>query len=181
MRIIVAHGYSASPRDHWFPWLRERYGDGVLVPALPDSTSPRPDAWVDALGDAIGTPDDDTILVGHSLGCITTLRVLERLDVPWSLGGVVLVSGFVDPVPGLPELDPFTTPPLDVEGIARRIRLRHVIGSDDDAIVPPGLTARLARRLDAPLTIVPSAGHFLAQDGHLELPRILPVLEGMGA
>ncbi|MBG6237519.1 putative alpha/beta hydrolase family esterase [Mycetocola sp. CAN_C7] len=179
-RIVVAHGYLASPDKHWFPWLVEQYGaDVVHVPALPDPTEPQPAAWLETLAAAIGEVDDDTVLVGHSLGTITTLRVLAALPRPWTLGGLVIVAGFAEPLPNLPKLDPFTVPSLDLEPIRANIRHRHVFGSDNDTTVAPPITAALARSLDAPLTIIPGGGHFVERQGCRAIAELLPVINLM--
>lgn len=179
-RIVVAHGYLAAPHKHWFPWLAGQYGPGVVeVPALPHPKHPRFDEWLATLGGAIGQVDDDTILIGHSLGSITTLRVLEAMPQPWTLRGLVLVAGFAQPLPNLPQLDPFTARPVDLAPILAGTRQRHVFGSDDDTTVAPPLTAALARSLDAPLTIIPGGGHFVERQGCRSIPELLPVLDAM--
>ncbi|SEB50936.1 hypothetical protein SAMN04489806_0911 [Paramicrobacterium humi] len=184
LRIVVAHGYLANPQMHWFPWLREHYartlGDDVVrVPALPNSTDPELEPWVSTLAEAIGEVDDDTILIGHSLGSITTLRVLDRMPRPWSLRGLILVAGFAEPLPNLPKLDPFTAEPVDFEAIIAGARQRHVVGSDNDTTVAPPITARLAQHLAAPLTIIPDGGHFVQRQGCRSIPELLPIIDGM--
>ncbi|PWC06812.1 RBBP9/YdeN family alpha/beta hydrolase [Mycetocola zhujimingii] len=179
-RIVVAHGYNAAPDRHWFPWLVEQFAPGVVsVAALPNPTAPEPEPWVNALAATVGRVDDETILIGHSLGCITTLRYLERMPGPWRLRGLILVAGFVSPLPNLPQLDAFTTPPIDVHSLAGNIEHRHVFGSDNDTTVAPKFTAELARELAAPLTIVPGAGHFVDRLGCFSIPELLPVVNGM--
>jgi predicted alpha/beta hydrolase family esterase len=179
-RIVVAHGYLASPEKHWFPWLVEQYDPGVVqVPALPNSTNPQPGPWLDTLRDAVGEVNEDTVLIGHSLGSITTLRVLAQLPQRWTLRGLILVAGFAQPLPNLPKLDRFTSAPLDVEAILDGARQRHVIGSDNDTTVAPPITAALAESLAAPLTIIPGGGHFVERQGCRSLPQLLPVLDRM--
>lgn len=179
-RIVVAHGYLASPRKHWFPWLVEQFEPGVVrVPALPNSRHPQPGPWLETLQDAVGAVDDNTILIGHSLGSITTLRLLAELPGPWTLRGLILVAGFAQPLPNLPNLDPFTAAPLDVQAILHGARRRHVFGSDNDTTVAPPITAALARSLKAPLTVIPGGGHFVERQGCRSLPELLPVLSGM--
>jgi predicted alpha/beta hydrolase family esterase len=179
-RIIVAHGYLASPEKHWFPWLVAQYGAGVVrVPALPNSTNPQPGPWLETLSEAVGAVDDETILIGHSLGSIATLRLLATLPRPWTLRGLILVAGFAQPLPNLPKLDPFTAAPLDVQAVVDGARQRHVFGSDNDTTVAPPFTAALARSLQAPLTILPGGGHFVERQGCRSLPELLPVIDGM--
>jgi predicted alpha/beta hydrolase family esterase len=178
MRIVVAHGYLADPTRHWFPWLIDHYGsDVVSVIELPDPEEPELEAWVHTAAAAIGEVDEATILLGHSLGCVTLLHVLNRLEQPWRLGGLVLVSGFVDRLSNLPKLDLFTEEPLDLDRVRRNTLTRHVLRSDDDGTVAPEHTDRLAALLDAPVTVVPGGGHFVDRQGHRSLPALLPILD----
>ncbi|MET1052813.1 MAG: alpha/beta hydrolase [Mycetocola sp.] len=179
-RIVVAHGYLASPEKHWFPWLVEQYGAEIVsVPALPDPKAPQLDAWLDTLRAAIGEVDDDTVLIGHSLGSVTTLRVLDSLPRPWTLGGLIIVAGFAEPLPNLPQLDPFTVPPLDLAPLVGSIRQRQVFGSDNDTTVDPSVTAALAKAIDAPLTILPGRGHFVERQGCRAIAELIPVINRM--
>ncbi|MFU8947242.1 RBBP9/YdeN family alpha/beta hydrolase [Mycetocola zhadangensis] len=179
-RIIVAHGYNAAPHRHWFPWLVEQFEPGVVtVPALPNPRAPELEPWVNTLAETIGDVDDNTILIGHSLGSITTLRVLERMPRPWRLRGLILVAGFVSALPNLPKLNEFTAPPVDGAAIAAHISHRAVLGSDNDTTVAPAFTADLARELDAPLTLIPGGGHFVDRLGCHSIPELLPVINRM--
>ncbi len=178
MRIVVAHGYRADPSRHWFPWLVDHYGaDTVSVLEFPRPTEPELEEWVDVAAAGVGTVDEQTILLGHSLGCVTLLHTLNRLPGPWRLGALVLVSGFVDRLPNLPKLDPFTEEPLDLDRIRRNTGARQVLRSDDDDTVAPVFTERLAELLDAPVTVVPNGGHFVDRQGHRSLPALLPILD----
>ncbi|RWZ67945.1 serine hydrolase family protein [Labedella populi] len=178
MRIVVAHGYLADPTRHWFPWLVEHYGAGTItVLEFPEPDDPDLGSWVHTAAAGIGAVDEETILLGHSLGCVTLLHVLNRLEQPWRLGGLVLVSGFVDRLPNLPKLDRFTEEPLDLDRVRRNTTARHVLRSDDDETVAPDITDRLAMLLDAPVTIVPGGGHFVDRQGHRSLPAVLPILD----
>ncbi|MFD4992208.1 RBBP9/YdeN family alpha/beta hydrolase [Cellulosimicrobium cellulans] len=176
---VIIHGYGATPRDHWFDWLADclrRDGTPTQIPALPEPSSPDPRAWSDATSHAIGRPGPGSILVAHSLGCLAVLRHLASLAGPWSLGRLVLVAGFVDPLPALPELDGFIDGGVDVSGVAERIRDLSVLRSDNDLYVPGGHTDRLAELLGASARVVPGAGHFLASDGVTSLPEALEVI-----
>ena len=71
--------------------MLEDKGYSVEVPEMPDTYHPKIDEWVNKLKEVVGTPDKDTILVGHSIGCQTIMRYLESVD---EIGGVVFVAGF---------------------------------------------------------------------------------------
>ncbi|SEB45979.1 RBBP9/YdeN family alpha/beta hydrolase [Arthrobacter woluwensis] len=174
-RALIFHGYGATPEDHWFGWLAERLEDDgipVTVPALPDPLGPDPVVWEDAVRTALGTPDAGTIVVAHSLGCLTVLRALGSLAGPWRLGTLVLVAGFLDPLPALPGLDGFIADGSPVDGLAERLDRLVVLRSDRDEFVPTAHTDRLAALLGTEPQVVDGAGHFLADDGVTEAPAI---------
>jgi hypothetical protein len=172
-RVHIVHGYLASPQDHWFPWLEQQLrkeGARVSTLQMPRPDRPELNAWLEHLQREIGTPDQHTYFVAHSLGCVALMHYLATLPSNVRIGGVVLVSGFTDPLPNLPQLDEFTAALLDLAKLAQRINHRFVIVSTNDTIVPPAHTRRLSRGLDARLLSVENAGHFLASDGFVDLP-----------
>ena len=172
---MIFHGYGATPADHWFGWLAgqlEADGISATIPALPDPLDPQPEQWEDSVRSALGEPDEHTIVVAHSLGCLSVLRYLRSLPGPWWMGTLVLVSGFIDPLPALPELDCFIGDGCDLNGLSEQIGRIEVIRSDNDALVPPAHTDCLAKRLGASARVVPGAGHFLAAEGITELPIV---------
>lgn len=178
-RATIIHGYAATPEDHWFGWLAAQLdarGIPTTVPALPDPEAPDPGRWLSAVAASVGTPDEGSVLVAHSLGCLTALRHLCSLEGPWRLGAAVLVSGFVDPLPSLPTLDSHVGPPLDLARIRDRISSLTLIRSDEDPYVPPSHTDRLAGLLGTASQVVPGAGHFLAADGVTSLPAALAAI-----
>lgn len=182
-RAIIIHGYLATPRDHWFPWLAEQLtatGVHVRIPELPAPDSPDPVAWQRAVGECLGTPDSGTAVIAHSLGGLAILRHLAALPELWELGALALVAPFAEPLPSLPELDAHIGEGVAVEGIERHLGRLLVIRSDADELVLPCQTDRLARRLGTEPIVVPDAGHFLAADGVTELPPVLGFLTGEG-
>ncbi|RAM35667.1 RBBP9/YdeN family alpha/beta hydrolase [Arthrobacter globiformis] len=175
-RVVIVHGYESSPDANWFPWLQsvlEAQGIAVTVVPLPDPDAPAKAAWQSAVSAALGVPDATTVVVAHSLGVVTVLRVLATLPEPWELGGLVLVAGFTEPLEALPELDGFLATDVDVERVATSIRERTVLRSETDPFVPPEASDDLARRLDARLQVHPHAGHFTEDDGVTRLPALL--------
>jgi Predicted esterase of the alpha/beta hydrolase fold len=180
--VYIIHGYLASPSHHWFPWLKRQLaaeGAQVFVPPMPDPEHPDPAEWIEFLDANVHTHDERTFFVAHSLGCIALLRHLERVSADTRIGGLVLVSGFSEPLPGLPLLDAFTLDGYDVEHITRIAPRRTVLAALDDSIVPYAHSERLSRELRAKLVTLPTGGHFLESDGFTELPVALNELESM--
>src|SRR5258708_4038335 len=83
--IFIFHGTRGHPKENWFPWLKsklEKKGFRIFIPQFPDPKDhPLPD-WLDVLKDYFKYIDKETILVGHSLGGLFLLRILESLDHP---------------------------------------------------------------------------------------------------
>lgn len=167
-RASIFHGYGATPADHWFESLAEQLEtDGIptVIPALPNPLDPISEQWVHAVRTALGAVDEHSIIVAHSLGCLTVLRYLRSLSGAWRLDTLVLVSGFVDRLPALPDLDDFIAEGCDVTGLSDRIDRIAILRSDDDPFVPTEHTDRLANLLGVAVQVIPGAGHFLAADG----------------
>lgn len=178
-RVVIVHGYEASTDANWFPWLQDALeAEGIVVTVVPLPTPDHPEkaAWEEAVGAALGVPHAATVVVAHSLGVVTVLRVLAALPEPWDLGGLVLVAGFTEPLEALPALDGFLATDVDVERVARSIGDRTVIRSDTDPFVPAAASDDLARRLGARLQVHPGAGHFMTEDGVTSLPALLDLI-----
>lgn len=176
-RLFIIHGYTATPQNHWFNWLKAQaglLGMEVIVPALPNTTAPQESEWVAELARQVGTVDENTWFVGHSLGCITVLRFLSRQQ--HVAAGIIMVSGFSEPVDRLPELDGFTATPLDNLQVISKIPHRAVIASLDDDIVPADYSLRLSQQINAPLFGLPNGGHFLDRQGFDTLPLVADLL-----
>ncbi|WP_026888933.1 RBBP9/YdeN family alpha/beta hydrolase [Clostridium beijerinckii] len=175
--IYVVHGYTSSSESEWFPWLKEQFKDisiKVNIPDMPDSGDPHLEPWLKHLHKCIIDIDENTILIGHSLGCITVLRYILEKNI--KIKGAIFVSGFINKNPmneqteGIQE---FVDSPLDVAKIKRLIPTIIAITATDDDIVPTDATQKLAEELDANLIILPSGKHFIARDGYTDFPVLL--------
>ena len=94
-RIFLIHGWGGSPENDWFPWARETLKDRfeVFVPKMPETEHPKIEPWVDTLSRAVGELRESDIFVGHSIGCQTILRFLERSSICCRTAGVVSYRG----------------------------------------------------------------------------------------
>ncbi|CAM3812427.1 RBBP9/YdeN family alpha/beta hydrolase [Xenorhabdus thuongxuanensis] len=182
-KIIIVHGHTASPSSHWFPWLKEKLteqGAEVIIPTMPDTSSPKPEAWAKMLMDIAPEADEDSIFVGHSLGCITLLRHLESMrSQHLRIGGYILVSGFDSPQITLPELDFFTVEPLDYAFLREVTEHRFSLISSNDEIISPQFSLALAHSLQTEVINIDNGGHFLDRDGFTRLLPVYDILENM--
>lgn len=134
-RLLIVHGFGASPQDHWFPWLAALHPRAERI-ALPDPLSPRPETWVPLVAAALDRLGDGTAVVAHSLGNATALQALRALvdaGHPVHLSAFVGVAPFVSPVPpaGDPQLDAFLGESPSPAGAQER-------RTASDAASPPG-------------------------------------------
>ena len=161
-RVIIAHGWRDSPANAWIDWLRvelEARGFEVTVPELPNPNLPRLGKWLATLIDAVSELDSRTTLVAYSLGTPITLRLLDNYPKDVRIAGLVLVAGFGDGIRDRPGA--LFSPPLDFERIKGRAKLRTVIYSDNDPIVPTKRSQQMAILLAAREVMVIGGRHFL--------------------
>lgn len=77
--IYVIHGYTSSSKSEWFPWLKEQFKNSnvnIYIPNMPNSDDPHLEPWIKHLRKNILNVDENTIFIGHSLGCVTALRYI---------------------------------------------------------------------------------------------------------
>jgi len=177
-RLIIVHGWEGSPDHGWYPWLKaemEKRGWEVAAPALPNTNNPKVHEWLACLVQVAGKVDENTFMVGHSLGCITIVCFLENLPDTQSIGGAILVAGFDNPL-GYKELENFYAAPINWEKAKRRCKKFVSIHSTDDPSVPVDNGVRLKEKLDAKKIVVGGFKHFSADDGITTLPLALQEL-----
>lgn len=182
VQVYILHGYNATPKDHWFPWLQQKLVDqGIQAQtlALPNPENPELSQWIDTLKQSIANTNDQTFFVAHSLGCIALLNYLNQLNHNTNIGGMILVSGFNQPVPNRLLLDSFVNQDIDIKTIVNMTQHRVMIASEDDPIVPFILSQQLSDDLSAMLIAVEQGGHFLGREGFTRLPIVYDELMHM--
>ena len=176
-RAVLIHGWDGRPHNHWFPWLQkelENRGFQVIAPLMPNPPFPTRNEWVAKLVEVIGSPDSNTYIVGHSLGCIATVRYIETLSVNSKLGGCVFVGGFSGNI-SFPQLATFYEDAgvIDFDAIRAICPKFSAIFSEDDDVVPLEKASEFARKLKANIVVEKDKGHFTKSDGVTELPAAL--------
>jgi len=87
MNVFIFHGTEGYPGENWFPWMKkelEARGCRVVVPQFPSPpvVPAKMDEWRAVLKGFEKFIDENTIFIGHSLGGLFLLRVLEKLSHP---------------------------------------------------------------------------------------------------
>lgn len=184
-KVYIIHGWDGYPEEGWFPWLKKELGSrgfDVQVPAMPDSAEPKIETWVPFLRELVGTPDENTFFVGHSIGCQAILRFLETLPKEVKIGGAIFVAGWYN----LRDLEteeeekivgPWVNTRRDDEKIRKFLEGKSVaIFSNNDPWVIPENQERWKEKVGAKIIIEHDKGHFSGSDGVIELPSVRDAL-----
>lgn len=178
MRIILVHGYKASPQTGFFPWLegelRQR-GFDVIVPELPNPEAPDRDEWTNVLVKTSVPLTDKTIIVGHSLGGAAALRMLEAAEARSTPHAMVMVS-----TPWMIKDERFRgffMSELDFEVLMWRASKFVVIHAQNDVIIPVDHGKRYAGVLHAKLITPETGEHFQGTEYPVILQAILDVAD----
>ena len=181
-RVFLIHGWEGYPEKDWFVWIKkelEQRGFNIVAPAMPDSMNPKMDAWVSHLAETVGTPDEETYFIGHSLGCITILRYLETLQHNQKVDGAVLVAGFGSNLEyeGYEnELASFFQTPIDWKEIKKHCARFTAIHSEDDPFVPIKHNVLFQEKLGAKSIIEQGSGHFDDKEYRVILEAFLSIV-----
>lgn len=178
-RVFIIHGWASSPNKDWHPWLKsklEEKGFEAFVPAMPDADHPKIETYVPFLAKQVGRPDENTFLVGHSIGCQTILRYLESAK--GKVGGCVFVGGWFS-LRGLETKDerdiakPWLETPIDFEKVRKATQKFTAIFSDNDPFVPLSNMKLFEQNLGAKVVLESKKGHFTDEEGVTELPVVM--------
>lgn len=174
-RVFIIHGWGDRADDGWKPWLNNELssrGFTVRTPAMPNTKHPRCDRWVEELAKMVGTPDDRTHFVGHSLGFTTVLRYLETLNKGQHVGKIVGVAGFAEDL-GIDDVASFVDRPFNFEDIRAHASSFVNIHSEQDKYIPQECFVRLTKSLNAKDILVKGGGHFTMNEGHFQQSQAL--------
>jgi len=188
--VVVVHRWDGSPAADWYPWLKktlEKQNVKVTVIKMPHPDAPSIDDWVAAVVKAVPVPDAQTFFVGHSVGCQTIMRYLEKLPSSAKVAGVVFVGGWFilspestsDPE-SLRIAKPWLETKIDVVKVKSHGAKFTAVFSDDDPFVPLTNAKTFAQELGAQIVFESGLGHFTEGDDVRELPVVVEELVRLG-
>ena len=93
----IIHGWGGNPNEPMLVWLKKELGKNgfnVTAPKMPNPEEPEIGPWVNKISEIV-SPDEEIYFIGHSIGCQTILRYLERLDKNVKVKGVILIAIFI--------------------------------------------------------------------------------------
>jgi len=176
--VFIFHGTEGYPGENWFPWLKkelEKINYKVFVPQFPSPpiVASKIGEWFDIFKDYEQYINEETILIGHSLGGVFTLRVLEQLKKPVKAAFFVGAPIGVRPILNYDRDNQFSGFSFDWKLIKNNAKHFVVFHSDNDPYVSLGNGKELAKKLGVKLNFIPNAGHFNKASGYLEFQKLL--------
>jgi uncharacterized protein len=176
--IFIFHGTEGYPGENWFPWLKqqlEKKGYTVFVPQFPSPPiiPSKITEWFEVLKNYEQYINKDTILIGHSLGGVFTLRILEKLEHTVKATFLIGAPIGVRPILNYDRDSSFSGFSFDWDAIKKNAGDTVVFHSDNDPYVGLENGKQLAKNLGVKLSFVPNAGHFNAKAGYLKFEKLL--------
>ena len=181
-RVFVVHGWGSNPRINCYPWLKkelEKKGFKVIVLEMPNTSEPKINSWVSHLKKIVGKLNENTYFIGHSIGCQTIMRFLEKEDYDGKIGKVIFVAGWFK----LDNLETkeieaiassWTNTPINFNKVKSKISKLTVFLSSNEPYGFIDDNAKAFReKLGAKVIVEKNKGHFTEDDGVTELPEVL--------
>lgn len=181
MVVLILHGIEGHAGIHWQKWLCDelvKAGYTVLMPNLPNSDHPDRKEWLMVTQKTISGADlSNLIIVGHSLGVITALDLIEKLERP--IAALVSVSGFAKDYGD--ELNSYflKVKSIDFNRVNKKLHQAFVIYGDNDPYVPQAILRSLARKLSVKPKVVLGGGHLNTKAGYTTFPYLLEIVKNI--
>ena len=181
-KVFMVHGFKGEPNGGWRPWLMgELAKQDIYACALPmpNPDAPKKEDWIKTISVAVGNPNEEIFLIGHSLGVPAILRYLETLQSNQKIGGAVLVSGPISKIErnGYSYVNDFLNEPFNFKHIIGVCKNLAVIHGVDDPTVPFKEAEELSKNLCCELIPVQNGKHLNGSAGKYELPQALEILK----
>lgn len=145
---------------------------------MPNTDEPKIEEWVDYLEKNIKDTDERTYFIGHSIGCQTIIRYLEKLHKHKKIAGCVFVAGWFDLINleswELKIAHPWINSKIHFDRILDHCNNFLALFSTDDPFVHLDESEKFKKELGAKIIIKHNKGHF---DGEKEIPEILDFIK----
>ena len=180
MTAFIFHGTAGDPQENWFPWLRselENKGLEAIVPKFPSPDGQSLETWLKVLEPHRSKITPETILIGHSLGGLFALKLLENLVQPVYLTVLVATPIGVGTIKNYAADKAFANGfNFNWDKIKQNSKNLIVYHSDNDPYVSLENGQELAKHLGVELTFIPNAGHFNKAAGYTKFEDLLKIL-----
>jgi len=140
-KYVILHGWRSSSKRCFIPWLKkelEERGHEVLALDLPHPFIPDVMEQAEYVLKKVKF-DENTIIIGHSLGSVVAYRILEQLKHP--IHKLILAGGLIEPK--FRDKTRLAAKYLmswkfDVEKIKKNVGQIVILEDDNDGLIPDG-------------------------------------------
>jgi len=181
-RIFIIHRWDGKPNNDFYPWLKKELTNHkfkVYVPRMPNTSEPEINVWVSHLKKVVKRLDRETYFIGHSIGCQTIMRFLEKENYNGKIGKVIFVAGWFN----LDNLEneevknianPWINTPINFNKVKQKLSNLIVFLSSNEPYGFVNYNKKIFKeKLGAKVIIEKNKGHFTEEDNIKELPEIL--------
>ena len=187
-RVFIIHGWDFNPDMNWYPWLKkelEKKGFEVIVPKMPNTSEPKIEEWVLHLKKIVGKLNQNTYFIGHSMGCQTIMRFLEKENYNGKINKIVFVAGWFK-LDNLEDEEveavakPWLKTKIDLNKVREKIsKLTVFLSSNDPHNLLKENEIMFKKELGAKVVILKDKGHFTDSDKVNKLPFVLQEFKNM--
>ena len=176
MNFIIIHGIYGNPQENWFPWLKKELEDAgyeVIVPKFPTPINQSLESWLLVLSEHEDKINEDTVMIGHSLGTPFILNYLEKTQK--KIKAAYFVAGYHKLIDNkFYELNKdFVYKEFNWEKIKSSCGIFFVFASDNDEYIPLEIPKEMAEKLNASFNIVHDGGHLNSRAGFNTFPLLM--------
>jgi predicted alpha/beta hydrolase family esterase len=173
-RVLIMHGWTNRRQEN--TWHRilvsalRHQGHQVLYPQFPSTDNPTLEEWQELLLAELDLLEEagpgETIVIGHSLGCVNFLHAAVEGKIKNPVDRVLFVAP-ADPkllgeIQGLKVDLAKSKTKQALDAVVRNLT---IVGSDADPWIPDGVEQTFAVPLGVDAIVITGAGHFKGDEG----------------
>ena len=173
-KVLILHGWTnRRQQGHWQRHLAtalRQQGHVVVYPQFPNTDAPKLDEWQELLAAELDilaeVEGGETIVIGHSLGCINWIQGAATGLIAKPVDRLLLVAP-ADPrmLGEIEGLKVTLTDPEVASALHTSTASITILASDKDKWTPRGIQATFGEPLGVEAVIMPGAGHLSLDDG----------------
>jgi predicted alpha/beta hydrolase family esterase len=181
-RVLVMHGWTNRRAEgNWHRWLVSQLrhqGHQVLYPQFPSTDNPTLEDWQDLLAAELELLEEagpgESIVIGHSLGCINFIHAAVDGKVKNAVDRLLLVAPADPKLLGeIKGLKVNLSKSATKDALHSVVKSLTIVGSDGDPWSPDGVQSTFGEPLGVEAVIIPGAQHFRADEGWGEWQGLL--------
>ena len=174
IKVLILHGTGGDSEENWFPWMKEKLESSgnyeVYIPDLPNSDYPESEVWLGYLEKFKDKLGENSIIIGHSLGCPAAWQFIEKNDL--KIDRLFLVApafpkmnydliekAFTDERQ-LEKVKNFTNKLVDWKSVQSSVNNITIFFSKDDPYIPFSTKELCEKNLNASYKIYEDKKHF---------------------